>query len=121
MTALRSYADLLGTVATVSGVVGAFSSLLQARKLARTRSAGSVSLGFLAKYLGGYAAWALYGLAIGSTPLIVVDLIGICSASVTLVMALRVRQRSRQFRVRSSAKSRPGFGLAIFAGRARSG
>jgi uncharacterized protein with PQ loop repeat len=94
VTALRPYADLLGTVATVSGLVGAFSSLLQARKLARTRSAESLSLGFLAKYFGGYVAWALYGLAIGSMPLIVVDLIGISSSSVTVVMALRVRKSS---------------------------
>jgi uncharacterized protein with PQ loop repeat len=73
------------------GAVGAASSLLQARKLARTHSAESVSVGFLAKYLGGYIAWALYGIAIGSTPLIVVDLIGICASSVTVGTALRVR------------------------------
>jgi uncharacterized protein with PQ loop repeat len=94
VTALRPHADLLGTAATVSGVVGAFSSLLQARKLIRTRSAESVSVGFLAKYLGGYGVWALYGLAVGSTPLIVVDLIGICASSVTVGVALRVRRRS---------------------------
>jgi uncharacterized protein with PQ loop repeat len=91
MTQLTPYADLLGAVATVWGVVGAASSLLQARKLVQTQSAESVSIGFLAKYLGGYLTWALYGLAIGSTPLIVVDLLGICASSVTVVTALRVR------------------------------
>ena len=113
MTALRSYADLLGTVATVSGMVGALSSLLQARKLARTRNAESVSLGFLAKYLWGYAAWALYGLAIASTPLIVVDLIGICSSSVTGVMALRVRKRSRQAGRQKLGEVPPDFGRPL--------
>jgi uncharacterized membrane protein len=53
-------------------------------------------MGFLAKYLGGYGVWALYGLAVGSTPLIVVDLIGICASSVTVGVALRVRRRLRQ-------------------------
>jgi uncharacterized protein with PQ loop repeat len=91
VTVLAPYADLLGTAATVSGVVGACSSLLQARKLARTQNAESVSVGFLAKYLGGYVAWALYGMAIGSPPLIAVDLIGICTSSVTVGIALRVR------------------------------
>jgi uncharacterized protein with PQ loop repeat len=95
MTVLAPYADLLGTAATVSGVVGAGSSLLQARKLARTQSAESVSVGFLAKYLGGYLAWALYGVAIGSTPLIAVDLIGICTSSVTVGIALRVSHAPR--------------------------
>jgi uncharacterized protein with PQ loop repeat len=91
VTLLAPYADLLGTVATTWGSVGAASSLLQARKLVRTRSAESVSVGFLAKYLGGYVAWGLYGLAIESTPLIVVDLLGICASGVTVVTALRVR------------------------------
>jgi uncharacterized protein with PQ loop repeat len=92
---LAPYADLLGTAATVSGVVGAGSSLLQARTLARTQSAESVSVGFLAKYLGGYLVWALYGVAIGSTPLIAVDLIGVCTSSVTVGIALRVRHAPR--------------------------
>ena len=91
MTVLAPYAGLLGTAATTWGVVGAASSLLQARKLARSQSADSVSVGFLAKYLGGYVAWALYGIAIGSTPLIVVDLIGTFASIVTLGTALRVR------------------------------
>ena len=91
MTQLAPYTNLLGTVATAWGIVGAASSLLQARKLVRTQSAESVSVGFLAKYLGGYVAWALYGLAIESTPLIVVDILGICASGVTVVTALRVR------------------------------
>jgi uncharacterized protein with PQ loop repeat len=94
VTQLAPYADLLGTVATASGIVGAGSSLLQARKLVRTQSADSVSVGFLAKYLGGYVAWALYGMAIASTPLIVVDLLGICASGVTVVTALRVRHKA---------------------------
>jgi uncharacterized protein with PQ loop repeat len=95
VTQLTPYADLLGTVATTWGVVGAASSLLQARKLVRTQSAESVSVGFLAKYLGGYVAWALYGMAIKSTPLIIVDLIGICASSMTVLTALRVRHAAK--------------------------
>ena len=95
MMQLTPYAALLGTLATVWGAVGAASSLPQARKLALTQNAESVSFGFLAKYLGGYVAWALYGMAIQSTPLIVVDLIGICASGVTAVTALRVRHTAR--------------------------
>lgn len=91
MTVLAPHADFLDTVATVVGVVGALSSLLQTRKAARTHSAESESLGFLAKYLGGYVTWALYGMAIGSTPLMVVDLIGSCTSNLTVGVALRVR------------------------------
>ena len=87
-----SSAALLGTGATAWGVVGAASSLLQALKLVRTESAESVSVGFLATYLVGYVTWALYGMAIGNTPLIVVDIIGICASAVTVGTALRVRR-----------------------------
>jgi uncharacterized protein with PQ loop repeat len=104
VTQLAPYAALLGTVATAWGVVGAASSLLQARKWVRTESAESVSVGFLAKYLGGYVTWALYGLAIGSTPLIVVDIIGICASGVTVGTALRVRHAAT--RTNGSHRSR---------------
>ena len=104
MTQLAPYADLLGTVATAWGIVSAASSLLQARKLVRTQSPESVSVGFLAKYLGGYVAWALYGMAIGSTPLIVVDIIGICASGVTVGTALRVRHAAT--RTNGSHRSR---------------
>jgi uncharacterized protein with PQ loop repeat len=110
VTALAPYADFLGTVATVWGVVGAFSSLLQARKLARTHSAESVSLGFLATFFGGYVTWALYGMAIESTPLIVVDLIGICTSSLTIGLALRIRHAADEALIGRGREQRAALG-----------
>jgi hypothetical protein len=36
-----------------------------------------VSLSSLAMYVGGYTLWLVYGLAIGSVPLVMVDVVGV--------------------------------------------
>jgi uncharacterized protein with PQ loop repeat len=82
---------LLGLVATAYGVVAAFAALLQTRQMLATRTSCDVSARFFAAYVGGYAVWLLYGLSIGSVPLIVVDAIGLICGGVTLAVALSLR------------------------------
>jgi uncharacterized protein with PQ loop repeat len=85
------FTQLLGTVATVYGVLGALKALLQARQMFVRRSSREVSARFLASYAGGYAIWLTYGLAAGSLPLIVVDTVGLLCAGLTLAVALSLR------------------------------
>ena len=85
------FTPLLGTVATVYGVLAALKTLLQARQMLARRSSRDVSAGFLASYVGGYAIWLAYGLSIGSIPLIVVDTVGLLCAALTLAVALSLR------------------------------
>ena len=85
------FAQLLATVATVYGVLGAFKTLLQTRQMLARRTSGDVSAGFLASYAGGYAIWLAYGLSTGSIPLIVVDAVGLLCAGLTLAVALSLR------------------------------
>jgi uncharacterized protein with PQ loop repeat len=86
-----SGSQLLGTAATVYGVIAPLSALLQARQMLARRSSREVSVRFFASYAGGYAIWLLYGLSAGSTPLIVVDAVGVLCAGLTLAVALAVR------------------------------
>jgi uncharacterized protein with PQ loop repeat len=65
--------ELIGTLATLYGVGAAGTALLQARQVLRRGSSCEVSARFFASYAGGYAVWLLYGLSIGSLPLILVD------------------------------------------------
>src|SRR6266568_965779 len=83
--------QLLGTAATVYGVLGALKTLLQTRQLLARRSSRDVSAGFLASYTGGYAIWLAYGLSTGSLPLIVVDTVGLLCAGLTIAVALSLR------------------------------
>jgi uncharacterized protein with PQ loop repeat len=85
------FTQLLATVATVYGVLGAFKTLLQTRQMLARRTSGDVSAGFLASNAGGYAIWLAYGLSTGSMPLIVVDAIGLLCGGLTLAVALSLR------------------------------
>src|SRR5262250_1892703 len=85
------FTPLLGTVATVYGVLGALKTLLQTRQMLARRSSREVSARFLASYAGGYAIWLAYGLSTGSLPLIVVDTVGLLCGGLTLAVALSLR------------------------------
>jgi MtN3 and saliva related transmembrane protein len=82
---------LMGTVATLYGVAAAGAALLQARQVVRRRSSCEVSARFFATYAGGYAVWLLYGLSIGSVPLIMVDAAGLLCGLITLAITLSMR------------------------------
>jgi uncharacterized protein with PQ loop repeat len=84
-------AQLLATAATVYGVGGALSVLLQARQMVARGSSRDVSLRFLATYVGGYAIWLLYGVSIQNATIILVHALGLMSGAVTLTVALRFR------------------------------
>jgi uncharacterized protein with PQ loop repeat len=83
--------DLLGAAATLYGVGAATAALLQARQMLRTGRSCDVSARFFAAYAGGYGIWLLYGLSIGSAPLIVVDAIGLVCGGATLAITLSMR------------------------------
>lgn len=84
------FTQLLGTAATIYGVLGALKTLLQARQMLARRTSREVSARFFASYAGGYVIWLTYGLSTGSLPLIVVDTVGLLCAG-TLAVALSLR------------------------------
>jgi uncharacterized protein with PQ loop repeat len=86
---------ILATIATLYGVAGALSVLLQAQRMQARGRSHDVSLGFLTTYVGGYAIWLLYGLSIESAPIILVHALGLACGMVTLTVALRLSSRRR--------------------------
>lgn len=83
---------VLGAAATLYGLGGAFSVLLQARRMHVRGTSGDVSARFFAVYVGGFAIWLLYGLGIGDVPIIVVHAVGLLCGTVTLAVAIRLRE-----------------------------
>jgi uncharacterized protein with PQ loop repeat len=83
--------DLMGTAATIYGVGAAAAALLQARQILRRKRSCDVSARFFASYAGGYAIWLLYGMSIGSVPLVLVDLVGLLCGGFTLAILLAQR------------------------------
>jgi uncharacterized protein with PQ loop repeat len=89
-------AQLIGTAATLYGFGASWSILLQARQMRRRRSSCDVSARFFGAYVGGYAIWLFYGLAIGSIPVIVVHAVGLGCGIVTLTTVLALRGSLRR-------------------------
>jgi uncharacterized protein with PQ loop repeat len=84
-------AQIIGTAATLYGFGASFAMLLQMRQLRERGSSCDVSAAFLGSYVGGYAIWLLYGVSIGSTPVILVHAVGLVSGALTLAVALALR------------------------------
>ena len=105
--------QLLGAAATLYGLGGALSVLLQARRMHVRGTSGDVSVRFFAVYVGGFAVWLLYGLAIGDVPVIVVHAVGLLCGTITLTVALRFREPAAVGAMARSAdedrtRARPG-------------
>jgi uncharacterized protein with PQ loop repeat len=83
--------QILAATATLYGVAGALSVLLQARQMLARGGSCDVSLRFLATYVGGYAIWLLYGISTRSAPIVLVHALGLITGTITLAVALRLR------------------------------
>jgi uncharacterized protein with PQ loop repeat len=84
--------QILGAAATLYGLGGALSVLLQARQMYVRGTSCDVSARFLTVYVGGFAVWLLYGLGIGSIPIIVVHAVGLLCGTITLAVLLWLRR-----------------------------
>ncbi len=83
--------QVLGMAAMLYGVGGSLSILLQARQMLTSGASRDVSASFLATHVGGYAIWLLYGLSLGSAPIVLVHAVGLVCGSFTLAVALSLR------------------------------
>jgi hypothetical protein len=83
--------QIIATAATLYGVGGALSVLLQARQMLASGGSGDVSLRFLGTYVGGYAIWLSYGLSVESVPIALVHALGLVTGTITLAVALKLR------------------------------
>jgi uncharacterized protein with PQ loop repeat len=84
--------QILGAAATLYGLGGALSVLLQARRMYVRGTSCDVSARFLGVYVGGFAIWLLYGLGIGSVPIILVHAVGLVCGSITLAVLIWLRR-----------------------------
>jgi MtN3 and saliva related transmembrane protein len=57
----------------------------------RTRDVSGISLGMYGAMVGGVALWLVYGVLIGSWPLVVANIVTLTLAGAILVMKLRVK------------------------------
>jgi MtN3 and saliva related transmembrane protein len=82
---------VLALLATIYGIGSSAAALLQARQLLTRRRSCDVSALLFGIYLGGYVLWLLYGMSLGSMPLVVVNAAGVVTIGVVLAVALSLR------------------------------
>jgi uncharacterized protein with PQ loop repeat len=99
--------EVLGAIATAYGVGAAVTVLLQARQMLKRHASCDISARFFAAYVGGYAIWLLYGVSIGSVPIIVVHVIGLACGGFNLAVALAMRGSLLHPRSWNSCKIEP--------------
>ena len=87
---------MLALLATGYGIGAAVAMLLQARQMLERGRSCEVSALFLATWVAGYGIWLVYGIDIGSAPLMLVNAIGLACATVTLGVALELRGALRR-------------------------
>ena len=89
--------QILGTAASVYGLGGALSVLLQARQMYVRGTSCDVSARFLGVYVGGFAIWLLYGIGIES---------GLVCGTITLAVLLWLRRTTVAVANRSAGDDR---------------
>jgi len=78
--------DWLGSIAAILTTTAFIPQVWQ---VWRTRHTKDISLGMYAIFTGGVLMWLLYGILLGSWPIIVANSITACLAGAVLIMKLR--------------------------------
>ena len=78
--------DLIGLVA---GALTTASFVPQVRQSLRTRDLGGISLRMYSLFTAGVALWAVYGVFLGSWPVLITNAITLVLASTVLVLKLK--------------------------------
>lgn len=78
--------DWLGSIAATLTTI---SFVPQVWQVWRTRHTKDISLGMYATFTVGVAMWLLYGILLGSWPIIIANSITVCLAGAVLLMKLR--------------------------------
>ncbi len=82
------YTNLLGLAA---GTLTTAAFVPQVIKTWRTRSTHDISLGMFALFNAGLVLWLLYGVQIGSAPIVIANTITLAFASIILYFKLRYK------------------------------
>ena len=79
-------ADWIGSIAATLTTV---SFIPQVWKVWQTSHTHDISLGMYIAFTGGVALWLLYGILLGSWPIIIANTITFCLAGAVLIMKIR--------------------------------
>jgi len=85
--------DTITTIGFLAGGLTTASFLPQVIKTARSRSAKDLSEAMLVVFLAGLLLWTVYGMQVGSAPIVAANVITIGLVGAILAMKVRFRDR----------------------------
>jgi MtN3 and saliva related transmembrane protein len=88
--------DTITLIGFIAGGLTTLSFLPQVVKTARSRSARDLSESMLLVFLIGLVLWTIYGLQVGSLPIIAANVITIVLVAAILAMKVRFNGRARE-------------------------
>ena len=86
-------------IGLLAAILTTTSFLPQALLVIRTRNTSGISLVMYAMFTTGVAGWLIYGLLIGSMPVIVANMVTLALAASILVMKISHLRRDRRLRL----------------------
>ncbi|MEK6807898.1 MAG: SemiSWEET family transporter [Nanoarchaeota archaeon] len=87
-----NYINALATITTIIGSAMALSYFFQIAKILKTKSVKDLSLAMFSVFSIGLTLWLIYGIAIKSWPLIIVNAISVIGVYITLFLILKFRK-----------------------------
>ena len=81
------YVDLIGGIAGTLTTVSFFPQVI---KVVKTRSTEDLSLGMFALFTAGVGMWCVFGVLIGSWPVILTNVVTLTASAVILAYKLRL-------------------------------
>ncbi len=73
----------------LAGALTTVAFVPQVLKILKTRSARDISLGMYTVFTSGVALWLVYGIALGSMPIVIANVLTLVLALAVLLMKLR--------------------------------
>jgi MtN3 and saliva related transmembrane protein len=81
---------LIEAIGSVAGTLTTLSFLPQVFKVVREHKTAGISRSMYAVFMVGATLWLIYGILIGSTPVIAANAVSLLLAGIVLVMKIRI-------------------------------
>ncbi len=95
--------EVLAVLAATWAVLMGLAPVLQIRRMVRRGSADDLSVGYISVLVPGFALWIAYGISSANLALIVPNIVALLVATLTIVVAVRLRRHSSLTKPRLSS------------------
>lgn len=85
---------IITTIGLLAGILTTFAQLPQISKMLKTKSTADISYGMYLMLITGVALWIVYGIFIGSFPVMITNIVAFCLVSLVIIFKFRYESSS---------------------------